>query len=245
MTLSQEIEELAAVMTANHPKARYYRRPIVGYASAQDPLYDQLSDIIGNPQIHPCDMLPGARTVIVIFLPYSSVVYEDMKNNLLTSVIYSDAYMYTNALLNDMSVQTGLLLKSKGYRYASEPPTENFDHINKTACWGHKANAVIAGIGTFGLNHLLITKAGCLGRLTSVVTDAYIEPGKRPQHSYCLFFQTGKCRKCVDNCPSGALCSDGSIDKKRCDAYLEGKNIHDWQQGCPQCALGPCAMRGF
>ena len=27
--------------------------------------------------------------------------------------------------------------------------------------------------------------------------------------------------------------------------YLEGKNIHDWQQGCPQCALGPCAMRGF
>jgi len=47
------------------------------------------------------------------------------------------------------------------------------------------------------------------------------------------------------NCPSGAIYSDGTIDKRRCDAYLEGKNIHDWQQGCPQCALGPCAMKGF
>lgn len=245
MTLSQEIEELISAMAENHAKSRYYRRPIVGYASAEDPLYDQLDKIIGNPQIHPHDMLPGARTVIVIFLPYSEIVYNDMKNGLLTSSVYSDAYMHTNALLDDMAAKTGELLASKGYRSASEPPTENFDHVTKTASWGHKSNAVIAGIGTFGLNHLIITRSGCLGRMTSIVTDAYIEPGKRPEHSYCLFYQTGKCRKCVDNCPSGALCSDGTIDKRRCDAYLEGKNIHDWQQGCPQCALGPCAMRGF
>ena len=59
------------------------------------------------------------------------------------------------------------------------------------------------------------------------------------------FHQNGKCKVCIINCPSGAISPDGTIGKKRCDAYLEGKNIHDWQQGCPQCSLGPCALKGF
>ena len=219
MTLAEEVQELIQVMVKNHPKTRYYREPIIGYASASDPLYDQLDELIGNPQIHP--------------------------KNMLASTILSDAYMYTNELLDKIMKQVQLLLASKGYHSACEPPTENFDHVSKTACWGHKSNAVIAGIGTFGLNHLVITKKGCLGRMNSLVTDAYIPPTQRPDHSYCLFYQTGKCKVCTMNCPSGAIYPDGTIDKKRCDAYLEGKNIHDWQQGCPQCSLGPCALKGF
>lgn len=245
MNLTDEIKELVRAMILNHPKSKYYREPVIGFASAHDPLYDQLDDIIGNPQIHPTQMLPGARTVIVLFLPYSDVIYKDIKNGLLTSSIYSDAYMYTNELLDQIMKNMQLLLDAHGFRSASEPPSENFDHITKTACWGHKSNAVIAGIGTFGLNHLVITPKGCLGRLNSLVTDACFEPTPRPEKSYCLFYQTGKCKVCTMNCPSGAICSDGTIDKRRCDAYLEGKNIHDWQQGCPQCALGPCAMKGF
>lgn len=232
-------------MIQNHPKARYYREPEIGYASAHDPIYDRLDEIIGNPQIHPTDMLDGAQTVLVVFLPYSEVIHRDIKGGLLTSSIYSDAYMYTNELLDRMMQQAQKLLADRGYRSVCEPPTENFDHVTKTARWGHKSNAVIAGIGTFGLNHLVITKKGCLGRMNSLVTDAFIEPTRRPDHSYCLFYQTGKCKVCTQNCPSGAIYPDGSIDKKRCDAYLEGKNIHDWQQGCPQCALGPCALKGF
>ena len=153
--------------------------------------------------------------------------------------------MHTNELLDHIMRQVQNLLELKGYHSVTEPPTENFDHVSKTARWGHKSNAVIAGIGTFGLNHLLITKRGCLGRMNSLVTDAYITPTRRTDHQYCLFHQNGKCKVCIMNCPSGAISPDGTIDKKRCDAYLEGKNIHDWQQGCPQCSLGPCALKGF
>lgn len=245
MTLAEEIHELIYMMVRNHPKAAYYREPVIGYASASDPLYDQLSDIIGNPQIHPKDMLPGAQTVMVLFLPYSEVIYKDIKGERKTSTVWSDAYMHTNDLLDNLMRQTQNLLTARGYRSATEPPTENFDHVTKTAQWGHKSNAVIAGIGTFGLNHLIITERGCLGRMNSLVTDAYIPPTPRTDHQYCLFHQNGKCKVCTMNCPSGAIYPDGSIDKKRCDAYLEGKNIHDWQQGCPQCSLGPCAMKGF
>lgn len=245
MTLAEEIHELIYMMVRNHPKSAYYREPVIGYASASDPLYDQLSDIIGNPQIHPKDMLPGAQTVMVLFLPYSEVIYKDIKGERKTSTVWSDAYMHTNDLLDNLMRQTQNLLTARGYRSATEPPTENFDHVTKTAQWGHKSNAVIAGIGTFGLNHLIITERGCLGRMNSLVTDAYIPPTPRTDHQYCLFHQNGKCKVCTMNCPSGAIYPDGSIDKKRCDAYLEGKNIHDWQQGCPQCSLGPCAMKGF
>ena len=127
------------------------------------------------------------------------MIYQDIKGNQRTSAIYSDAYMHTNELLDKIMKQVQKLLASKGYRSASEPPTENFDHVTKTARWGHKSNAVIAGIGTFGLNHLVITKKGCLGRMNSLVTDAYIPPTKRPNHSYCLFYQTGKCKVCTAN----------------------------------------------
>lgn len=245
MSLKQEIEELITIMVKNHPKASYYRTPIIGYASAFDPLYDQLDDIIGNPQIHPRDMLSGAQTVIVYFIPYSNVIFSDAKSSHLISPLWSNAYMQTNELLDSIAIALREMFSSKGICCAFEPPTENFDHVTKTAQWGHKSNAVIAGIGSFGLNHLVITKQGCMGRMNSLVMDAKITPTLRTDHQYCLFYQNGKCKSCITKCPSGALWEDGSIDKKRCDAYLEGKNIHDWQQGCPQCSLGPCAMRGF
>ena len=158
-------------MVKNHPKSAYYREPVIGFASASDPLYDQLDDLIGNPQIHPRDMLNGAQTVLVLFLPYSEVIYKDIKGECKTSSVWSDAYMHTNELLDHIMRQVQNLLELKGYHSVTEPPTENFDHVSKTARWGHKSNAVIAGIGTFGLNHLLITKRGCLGRMNSLVTD--------------------------------------------------------------------------
>lgn len=245
MELSEEINMLARVMVKNHPKSSYYKDPIIGFASAKDPLYDELDDIVGNPQIHPRDMLKGAKTVVVLFLPYSEVIGKAIQTPHFVSSVWSDAYMVTNDLLDFMVKTIQNFLKEKGINSVAEPPTENFDHVTKTAKWGHKSNAVIAGIGTFGLNHLIITKEGCLGRIHSFVIDQEIPPTKRPDHSYCLFHQNGSCKICIKNCPSGAICEDGTIDKKRCDAYLEGKNIHDWQQGCPQCSMGPCAMKGF
>ena len=191
MTLEEEIRELICVMVKNHPKSAYYCEPVIGFASASDPLYDHLDELIGNPQIHPKDMLKGARTVIVLFLPYSEVIYKDIKGERKTSSVWSDAYMHTNELLDNIMRQVQNLLELKGYRSVTEPPTENFDHVSKTARWGHKSNAVIAGIGTFGLNHLLITKRGCLGRMNSLVTDAYIPPTKQTDHQYCLFYQNG------------------------------------------------------
>lgn len=243
--MKEDIWNLTEEILRSCEKSMYYRDPIIGYADAKDPLYEKLDDIIGNKQMRPDEMLSGAATVIVIFVPYSRMILDDVRNHWLTSAVYSDAYMVTNKLLGQISAGIIQYLKERNYRGVSDPPTENFDYSTKTACWSHKSSAVISGIGTFGLNHLLVTSMGCMGRMTSVVTDAVFSPTERSGHAYCLYYQKGTCRVCIQNCPSGALREDGTIDKWRCDSYLEGKNVRDTEQGCPQCQSGPCAMRGF
>ena len=50
---------------------------------------------------------------------------------------------------------------------------------NLISDWSHRHVAVIAGLGKFGLNNMLITDNGCCGRVGSFITDLKIEPTKR------------------------------------------------------------------
>jgi epoxyqueuosine reductase QueG len=238
------IESIINQETENHPESHLFRDPVIGYASADDPLYDQLSEIIGNRQLHPKDIVTDARTVIVYFIPASLPVISQIKGSNNIVQIWSDHYSAANQLLQTIGEQLVRMLRINGFTSAMEPPTNHYDPVQLTAQWAHKSSAVIAGIGTFGLSQLLITRAGTAGRLGSVVTDARIPATRRPATSFCLYYQSKKCQKCVDRCPSGALTTSG-FDRFRCNAYLDGKNIHDSQQGCGMCSSGPCAATGF
>lgn len=244
MELANVIRNKVIQMVKNHPESFRFREPIVGFASAQDPLYAQLSDIIGVKQFLPTDILPTAQTVIVYFIPYSLEIVRSIQkqNNIVQQ--WSDNYTVTNLLLAAISDELQNELKNRGFAVKTEPPTNNYDPIQLTARWAHKSSACIAGIGTFGLNRLIITKSGTAGRLNSLVTDAFIPPTPRPAEPYCLYYRTGKCKACVEKCPSGALSTEG-FDRFRCNAYLDGKNVHDLQQGCGMCSSGPCAAKGF
>jgi len=65
----------------------------------------------------------------------------------------------------------------------------------------HKRLAVLAGIGAYGKNSLIISpKHGPWLRLGIVVTNAPMKPDKPFTADLC-----GKCQRCVDACPTGAL----------------------------------------
>lgn len=221
-----------------------FREPIIGYAAADDPLYDQLSDILQVKQLHPKEILPTAKTVVVYFIPHSLAVIKTIQEDNCIVKAWSENYTLGNQVLNKIGERLQSDLQKHGIQVATEPPTDNYDPIELTTKWAHKASAVIAGIGTFGLNHLVITKSGTAGRMGSVVIDAKLLPTTRPDTEYCLYYKTGKCKVCVKKCPSGALTKDG-FDRFRCNAYLDGKNIHELEQGCGMCSSGPCASRGF
>ena len=103
--------------------------------------------------------------------------------------------------------------------------------------------AVKAGLGWTGRNgQLIIPRAGSyffLGELILVhPADAY----DSPKRNLC-----GNCRACVDACPAGALCGDGSMDARKCLSYLTiehrgplseeaGEQMGDCFYGCDRCA---------
>ncbi len=246
--LQEYIEKIIKDTITANPNHELFDEPIIGYASAHDPMYDQLDEIIKTPQLHPTDFLENAQTVIVYFLPITATTVDTIQGEKVLSQEWSNSYTHGNDILGVVASNLETGLSQKGITVKSEPPTfvnGTYDSENLTSKWAHKSSAVIAGVGTFGLNHLIITKKGTAGRLGSVITDAFITPTKPYENSLCLYYKNGTCRQCVERCPSGALNVDGSFDRFRCNAYLDGKNISDFEQGCGMCSSGPCAKRGF
>jgi epoxyqueuosine reductase len=77
-----------------------------------------------------------------------------------------------------------------------------------------RAAAVRSGSGWWGKSTMVLTPGyGPWTLLGSVVTDAPLAPGV-PMSRVC-----GKCRACLDACPTGALVSAGVLDAGRCLAH--------------------------
>ena len=88
--------------------------------------------------------------------------------------------------------------------------------------WSERHIAYASGLGTFGLNGLLITSKGCAHFLESVVCDLPLTPTPRTYDNHvanCPFFQDGSCRTCMERCPPGAICDQGR-DILICRKYL-------------------------
>lgn len=230
---------------AGHPRHRMWRDPLVACADAGDPLFVRLREVAHQGHLQPSDLLDGARTVITYFMAFSPDTIRGNTAGRFQSPGWALAYIETNELI--VSINTGLtsLLVSRGYRAAAISPTHTFDRGTLLSAWSHRHAAYIAGLGTFGLNRMLITEHGCCGRIGSLVTDAVIQADERPGREYCSFKVDGSCGACVKRCPSGALCS-GGFDRHACyEALLDNERrfVHLGKaDACGKCLCGlPCS----
>ncbi|MYE56307.1 MAG: tRNA epoxyqueuosine(34) reductase QueG [Acidimicrobiaceae bacterium] len=81
-----------------------------------------------------------------------------------------------------------------------------------------RAAAHRAGIGWWGKNsNILVPGVGSLVVLGAVVTDAPIAP-QEPESG--VADGCGSCRQCLDGCPTGAIIAPGTVDARRCLAWL-------------------------
>lgn len=223
-----------------------YQKPLIGFASANDPLFDQMKEIIGPYHLHPTELLPDAKTVIAFYLPFAESVITANRKGSQIAREWAVAYVETNKLIAKISSELKKELAFLGINVVTQPATHNFNEQDLTAGWSNKSVAYVAGLGTFGLNHLLITKAGCAGRFGSTVISAKVQPSPRPAGENCLYIKDSKCQFCVKNCPTGALTLEG-LDKQRCYTQLLDVDKLFPDLGlcdvCGKCAMGPCALR--
>ena len=249
--MREKIERFAEGFVKEYPvrnrTSTEWERPLVGFASASDPLCAELKGWVSETHFLPGDLRADARTVIVYFIPFNRKTVISNRRGKRASVEWAAAYIETNRLITDLSHHLSGELEKEGYQSALVPPTHNFDEQRLVSNWSHRHLAWIAGLGTFGLNNMLITEKGCCGRLGSLVTNAFIEPTPRPDKEYCLFKRDGSCKKCVDHCTYGALKVD-SYDRKRCyEVCLINAETHaplGLADVCGKCVSGvPCSFK--
>ncbi len=223
-----------------------WQRPLVAFADAANPLFAGLKQAVRASHALPEDLLPGARSVLVYFLPFSREIPSSNRQGYHASRLWATGYVETNALIIALNQHLGALLAEAGHRSTIMPPTHNFDTEQLMSDWSHKHVAAIAGLGDFGVHHLLITAAGCCGRLGSIITDAPLSPSVPPEQPRCLHRFDGSCLACVQHCPTGAL-TEAAFDRHRCYAMLlENAEVHreaGYADVCGKCCcLVPCSF---
>ncbi|MDO5853339.1 MAG: epoxyqueuosine reductase [Thermoplasmata archaeon] len=161
-----------------------------------DPL---VSSRIG-PGHRPADIMPDARSVLVIGVPVQKTIVDTAP-----SIYYNHLYGVVNSLLDQASERLTLELNALGHR-AVYVPRDGYHGIAglrelPEAFFSHRHAAYLAGMGTFGWNNVLLTPAyGPRVRFSSVITDAVLPYGEVMSEGLCL-----RCRRCVRECPASAL----------------------------------------
>lgn len=228
-----------------------YREPVVGFADANDSLFQKLKEVTIPSHYLPQDLLKDTSTVISIFLPFIESIVKSNQDKEITSREWALAYTETNELLDKLTYDLADELKKLGYSALGIKTTHHLVHAKKESYsydelfsnWSQKHVGYISGIGTFGLNNLIITARGCAGRIGSLLTSAKIEPTKRPIIEGCLVKRGLWCYKCVERCPVHVISKDGKFDRVGCMNYLikmrkYQENFYRLKEGTQTC--GKC-----
>lgn len=163
---------------------------------ASDPLVSSRIPVGGRP----LDLMPDARSVIVIGIPVQSTVLDTAP-----SILYNHLYGMANTMLDQSAERIALELMALGHR-AVAIPRDGYHGIpglreDQSAFFSHRHAAYLAGMGTFGWNNLLLTeKYGPRIRFTSVITSAGLPTGRPVEESLCI-----RCGRCAKLCPAGAV----------------------------------------
>ena len=130
-------------------------------------------------------------------------------------------------LREDLEEDLGTKIKARGF-------TDAVPLLERSA-------AQKAGLGFFGRNSCLIDgDIGSYFFIADLIVDLELEPDE-PGSGTC-----GRCTRCMDRCPTGAIKAPGVVDARLCISYLTIENageiprelrpkVGDWAFGCDVC----------
>ncbi|PZR71181.1 MAG: tRNA epoxyqueuosine(34) reductase QueG [Chthoniobacterales bacterium] len=187
----------------------------------------------------PQQVLPGARSVIVVALNYwQGEQTASPATGRIARYAWGDDYH--EVMLTKLEQLDAFLIEHGGIQkcYVDTGPVLERDH------------AAEAGIGWHGKSTMLIDpKLGTWFFLAEILTTLALPPDA-PQPARC-----GSCQRCITACPTGAITEPHRLDARRCISYLtiELKGsiplelrplIGDRIYGCDDC-LDACPWNRF
>jgi epoxyqueuosine reductase QueG len=249
--MKTKLENMIKEYVENYPKNKdtksKWREPLISYADADDKEFYTLKEIVSPTHALPKDFLQEATTVVTYFIPFDESIVKSNINDKYSSKEWALAYIETNKLIFELNTFVMNELKKIGYKSNVIPATHNFNEKKLISDWSHRHVAVIAGLGTFGLNNMIITEKGCCGRVGSFVTDIKINPTSKIKGENCLYKSMNICKKCVDRCVNDALkiesfnrykCYEMCLDNDRYHSHLGLMDI------CGKCLVDlPCSTK--
>ena len=159
-------------------------------------------------------------------LPMNPVIMTSIQNG--PNQAYADEYARVNRQINHLSTELASEINARGFRSKLLAASDRTDAKKIKGDFPHKTAATRAGLGWIGRHCQLVTRPhGPWVRLGTVFTDMELPCGPSKERSYC-----GKCRRCVDACPAGALTGkawypgiprEEILDVRRCDQW---KKVH-------------------
>jgi epoxyqueuosine reductase len=155
----------------------------------------------------PNDILPGARSVIVMAVKLSlgavQTVFRAHEDGLRDAMCIYGTYGYSifpNYTLKYAAYQMARFMEKKGHMSTPLPSGPG----SAGAPFSNRHAAVAAGIGIFGWSSIVVTPDyGSKIRIVSVITRAEIEPD--PMYSGPEICNPQKCGICIKVCPTHAI----------------------------------------
>ncbi|QEM68818.1 epoxyqueuosine reductase [Geobacter sp. FeAm09] len=238
----------------------YFDEPLVGYAAADDPLFNDYKGIIGAFHRTPQEVMElgfgtgvRAATVISWILPITRPTREsNRREEVYPSFAWARTRNFGEQLNATLRRHVTEWLAEQGHRAVAPQLEATWREypdtpVGRASTWSERHAAYAAGLGTFSLNDALITPRGIAHRCGSVITDLPLTPTPRPYpgpYHNCLHYREKSCGACIERCPAGAISLQGH-DKDACSRYVYGTAVDAVAEkfGVTQTGCGLCQTR--
>ncbi|MBC7347569.1 MAG: tRNA epoxyqueuosine(34) reductase QueG [Clostridia bacterium] len=157
---------------------------------------------------------PRAKTVISVAVTYPGRVEEKPSVGLYGLVARSMRGRDYHRLVKEKLAALAALLASEIGTFAWQAWVDTAPPVER---WLARR----AGLGFFGKNCCLIhPDLGSWFWLGELALDRELPPGQRPPAVPARDGECGSCQRCLEACPTGALCAPYELDPYRCLSYL-------------------------
>jgi hypothetical protein len=247
---------------------KIFEEPLVGFVRGDDPLFEDFKKVIGPFHFTPREIMawqaskngipapePEDISVVSFILPISKATRaENGRKDDWPSERWAQTRRSGEIFSQTIVQEIVKTFMDAGVLAVAPDMTPMFNFkkhpgVGWASPWSHRHVAYAAGLGTFGMNDLLITEKGSAHRCGSFVANIRLRPNRERNeniHAHCLQYQGIPCLKCQQRCPVQAV-SESGHDKAVCGKRVIdsikycNRNYHIFIYGCGLCSTRiPC-----